>query len=70
MGGEQPSTGGEVPNEFGDFIDTANDMGGAPAPEGGELPQEGEDEDVQNTLRKAAELETGAGPELNEYPNI
>ena len=70
MGGEQPSTGGEVPNEFGDFIDTANNMGGAPAPEGGELPQEGEDEDVQNTLRKAAELETGAGPELNEYPNV
>lgn len=75
MGGAQPTAGGNAPpSEFGGFMDQANDMA-MPSEEAsteGGLPTEGEDEDedVQGALRKAAELETGAGPELNEFPNV
>lgn len=70
MGGA-PEMGAGAPNEFGEFVDTSNELGGAAGtPPEGEVPPEGEDDDVQNTLRKAAELETGAAPELNEFPNV
>jgi hypothetical protein len=72
MGGApEAGAGSAPPNEFGDFMDASNELGGVePTPPEGEIPTEGEDEDVQGTLRKAAELETGAGPELNEFPNV
>ena len=70
MGGA-PEMGAGAPNEFGEFVDASNELGGAAGtPPEGEVPPEGEDDDVQNTLRKAAELEIGAAPELNEFPNV
>ena len=72
MGGAAP-TDQYQPSEFGDFMDNASQMGGnegVPAPEEVTPEANAEDEDVQNTLKKAAEMETGVGPAKNEFPNV
>ena len=72
MGGAAP-TEQYQPSEFGDFMDNASQMGGdegVPAPEEVTPEANAEDDDVQNTLKKAAEMETGVGPAKNEFPNV